>query len=206
MVSEVSEDDANALLRELREISERHSKCRNCQSKRKSRVEPEEDSSANNVFLRQTDENRDLNQYWYSKNTIETLCHAMRESLLKSKGRNVAFLSTPSLFFSLSQEEQENCVIFDVSLKIVRPVKCLPIFLTLISFYFVVRYFVGVLLGIPLLRLQPSNQHQRLPHWHVRPGHHRPSIHIHVGVGKVCNHGTTVIERQRVTYNSNHCR
>lgn len=126
-VSEVS-NDANALLRELREISDRHSKW-NCQSKRTSStrvVEPEEDIPANNAFLSQTDENRNLNQYWYSKNTIETLCHAMRESFLKSKGRKVAFLSTPSLFFSLSPEEQENCVIFDVSLKLVRPVKCWP--------------------------------------------------------------------------------
>ena len=117
--SEAINDDA--LLRELREISDRHSSCRNCQSENNSsrtRVEvpslSKEESPANS-FLSQTDENRDLNQYWYSKNTIERLCKAMRECLSMSEGRRVAFLSTPSLFFSLPPEEQEHCAIFDVS-------------------------------------------------------------------------------------------
>jgi len=66
-----------------------------------------------NNFLRQTGENRDLNQYWYSKNTIEILCNAITEGLSISNGSRVAFLSTPSLFFSLSSKERENCALFD---------------------------------------------------------------------------------------------
>eukprot|EP00758_Cryptobia_borreli_P007834 Tbor_TRINITY_DN5333_c0_g7::TRINITY_DN5333_c0_g7_i1::g.4763::m.4763 len=44
-------------------------------------------------------EDRLLNQYWYSAATIDTLC---RE--IELRGRKVAFLSTPSLFFSLKNE------------------------------------------------------------------------------------------------------
>ncbi len=153
---------ANALPNVLREMSEKHASCGNCQSKKV--VVPEEESPAN-VFLSQTDENRNLNQYWYSKNTIETLCHAMRESLLNSKGKRVAFLSTPSLFFSLSPAEQEYCVIFDVSLKIVRTVNVTPLPHIVLS-SFVVRYFVGVLLGISLLRLRRSNQYREQLPWY----------------------------------------
>ena len=55
-----------------------------------------------NSFLETTEENRQLNQYWYSKHSIETICNAIREGLELIKGKRVAFLSTPSLFFSLS--------------------------------------------------------------------------------------------------------
>ena len=69
-----------------------------------------------NTFLTHTNENRDLNQYWYSKKTIDTLCNAIREGLsLVDGGSRVAFLSTPSLFFSLSPKERQQCVLFDVS-------------------------------------------------------------------------------------------
>ena len=71
--------------------------------------------TASNEFLHRTGENRNLNQYWYSKNTIEVLCSAIREALSISKGSRVAFLSTPSLFFSLSSKEREHCALFDVS-------------------------------------------------------------------------------------------
>ena len=132
----------------LRKMSEKHSSCwTTCQSKKV--VVPEEESPAN-AFLTRTDENRNLNQYWYSKHTIETLCRALRECLLKSEGRRVAFLSTPSLFFSLSPEEQKHCAIFDVSLNIVRTVNLTPLPHVVLS-SFAVRYFVAVQLGISLL-------------------------------------------------------
>ncbi|KAL9179691.1 hypothetical protein ACHAXT_008981 [Thalassiosira profunda] len=66
-----------------------------------------------NDFLAATSEKGDLNQYWYSRNTIETLCDAIREGLQGCNGSRVAFLSTPSLFFSLSLEEREHCTLFD---------------------------------------------------------------------------------------------
>jgi hypothetical protein len=130
-------NDAGALVRELREISDRHSSWRNRQGTEEVNgaraVEPsssEEESQAN-VFLSRTNENRDLNQYWYSKNT---------------------FLSTPSLYFSLSPEEKEHCAVLDVSLIYSR--ESAPRSLLhhlLISSICAVRYFVGVLLGISLL-------------------------------------------------------
>lgn len=72
-------------------------------------------ASTNNEFLNQTGENADLNQYWYSKQTIDVLCNAIREGSSSCDGIRVAFLSTPSLFFSLSEEEREHCELFDVS-------------------------------------------------------------------------------------------
>ena len=137
-----------AILKELREISNKHSpyngSTSNTTTSKAAAEEPnkrprlaalsssdalseKENSSENadginnnegttcNEFLCQTGENRNLNQYWYSKKTIEVLCSAIREALSISKGSRVAFLSTPSLFFSLSSKERERCALFDVS-------------------------------------------------------------------------------------------
>ena len=69
------------------------------------------------TFHSKTDENGDLNQYWYSEKTCQVLCAAVKESMsLKTGGgggARVAFLSTPSLFFSLDEEERKQCVLFD---------------------------------------------------------------------------------------------
>mmetsp|Transcript_6249 Transcript_6249/g.10520 ORF Transcript_6249/g.10520 Transcript_6249/m.10520 type:complete len:219 (-) Transcript_6249:1007-1663(-) len=67
------------------------------------------------TFHSKTDENGDLNQYWYSEKTCLVLCAAVKESIsLKGGGgARVAFLSTPSLFFSLDEEERKQCVLFD---------------------------------------------------------------------------------------------
>jgi hypothetical protein len=128
-----------AILKELREISNKHSPYNGSTGNTTTSKEAEEpnkrprlalsssdalsekenssqvNDGTNNEFLHQTGENRNLNQYWYSKNTIEVLCSAIREALSISKGSRVAFLSTPSLFFSLSSKERENCALFDVS-------------------------------------------------------------------------------------------
>ena len=65
-----------------------------------------------NQFLARYKENADLNQYWYSKPTIEFMvqqCEAV--------GKRIAFLSTPSVYFSLKDKSiKENSVCFDVSL------------------------------------------------------------------------------------------
>ena len=71
-----------------------------------------------NNFLSQTAENRDLNQYWYSKRSIDVLCDAIREGLStldggSKAGGRVAFLSAPSLFFSLTPEERRRCALLD---------------------------------------------------------------------------------------------
>lgn len=61
------------------------------------------------------EENPNLNQYWFSEDTRETLCNAIRESILTKGGSTarVAFLSTPSLYFTLSDEERKQCTLFD---------------------------------------------------------------------------------------------
>jgi hypothetical protein len=116
-------EDTVVLLNELKEISNRHSSRNKSNenhttAKSSSKVERNELSSndqlTQNKFLDQTNENTNLNQYWYSKTTIDTLCAAIRESCVISEGKRVAFLSTPSLFFSLTDEERESCALFDV--------------------------------------------------------------------------------------------
>ena len=109
--------DQVELLKELKEISSaRHKRAHNHPPK----TLPEKentvyDACSKNEFLQQTAEKTDLNQYWYSQGTIETILGAIRESWNISGDKRVAFLSTPSLFFSLSEEERKNCALFDVS-------------------------------------------------------------------------------------------
>ena len=140
-----------AILQELKEISKRHSPYNkslgprvsssssssstntlNCMGEKENSLNNMGDENKfnddnqdcnDNTFLSQTNEKRDLNQYWYSKHTIDTLCNVVREGLSLSPssssiGSNarVAFLSTPSLFFSLSSKERQQCTLFDVSL------------------------------------------------------------------------------------------
>jgi len=143
MMNEEQHNKDAAILQELRDISNRHSpyynnssnsnlsgnrstttsdkensvECRAQDVDKTSSLDTTDDKDDNtNTFLTQTNENRDLNQYWYSKKTIDTLCNAIREGLaLVDGGSRVAFLSTPSLFFSLSPKERQQCVLFDVS-------------------------------------------------------------------------------------------
>jgi len=53
-----------------------------------------------------------LNQYWYSEITIETLSHTIEETVGSGGGR-VAFLSTPSLFFAVSEEVRSEAVLLE---------------------------------------------------------------------------------------------
>eukprot|EP00002_Diphylleia_rotans_P012742 TRINITY_DN2490_c0_g1_i13.p1 TRINITY_DN2490_c0_g1~~TRINITY_DN2490_c0_g1_i13.p1 ORF type:complete len:122 (+),score=21.86 TRINITY_DN2490_c0_g1_i13:99-464(+) len=62
-----------------------------------------------NSFLLRTRENADFNQYWYSLHTISRMI-----DVIEQNGKRVAFLSTPSLYFSLkSQEIKEASRVFD---------------------------------------------------------------------------------------------
>ena len=148
MMNEEQHGKDAAILQELRDVSNRHSPYYNNSSnnnhlscnrsattsdkensvdccaqdvdKTPSLDTTDDNNDNTNTFLTQTNENRDLNQYWYSKKTIDTLCTAIREGLtLVDGGSRVAFLSTPSLFFSLSPKERQQCVLFDVSCSIV---------------------------------------------------------------------------------------
>ena len=57
----------------------------------------------------------DLNQYWYSEHTIATLVQAVREQQQQARGTRLktAFVSTPSLFFSLNASERHDCRVLD---------------------------------------------------------------------------------------------
>jgi len=64
-----------------------------------------------NPFLARHKENADFNQYWYSKPTIMFLV-----SECEQFGNKIAFLSTPSVYFSLKNKElKANSKCFDVN-------------------------------------------------------------------------------------------
>ena len=69
-------------------------------------------------FLEETPENGQFNQYWYSLHTIEAMRQCINqvfESRSKTtESRQVAFLSTPSIYFALPEEERVHCTLFDV--------------------------------------------------------------------------------------------
>jgi len=64
--------------------------------------------SEKNRFLKLTGEDESMNQYWFSEKTIEFLVKQVEKH-----GKKVAFVSTPSIFFSVSKEFQDNCYLFD---------------------------------------------------------------------------------------------
>ena len=65
-----------------------------------------------NPFLARHKEKSELNQYWYSKPTIEFMA-----SQCEANGKRIAFLSTPSIYFSLKNKEiKDNSVCMDVSI------------------------------------------------------------------------------------------
>lgn len=110
-----ADEDTTVLLNELREISNKYSNARKEPKNKDCHEIKERQEVDQNQFLQQTCENSDLNQYWYSKPTIDALCDAIRESCEMRGDTRVAFLSTPSLYFSLSERERKGCVLFDVS-------------------------------------------------------------------------------------------
>ena len=63
-----------------------------------------------NPFLVRHKENADMNQYWYSKATINFMANEC-----ELYGKKIAFLSTPSIYFSLKNKEvRANSKVFDV--------------------------------------------------------------------------------------------
>ena len=109
-------------LNELREISNKRSKRFN------SKITPSTTKMVQGIndieingenmaaqFLNQYAEDSDLNQYWYSEGTIQVYCNAILEAISTSDCKNVAFLSTPSLYFALPLHARANSFLFDVS-------------------------------------------------------------------------------------------
>ena len=64
--------------------------------------------SKKNKFLKVYSEKEDFNQYWFSENTIDFIVKQIEKN-----GKKVAFVSTPSVFFSVNEELQKNSILFD---------------------------------------------------------------------------------------------
>eukprot|EP00762_Andalucia_godoyi_P002773 ANDGO_04392.mRNA.1 Protein-lysine N-methyltransferase DDB_G0272708 len=64
-----------------------------------------------NKFLKRTKEKADFNQYWYSKPTIDAMV-----SEVLANARCAAFLSTPSVYFSLPDDSdvRKNSIVLDI--------------------------------------------------------------------------------------------
>uniref|UniRef100_A0A7S1G4D1 Uncharacterized protein n=1 Tax=Bicosoecida sp. CB-2014 TaxID=1486930 RepID=A0A7S1G4D1_9STRA len=62
-----------------------------------------------NRFLLRTKEKEDLNQYWYSAKSIA----AMAAEVVATGGK-ACFISTPSIYFSLTKEQREGNYVFDL--------------------------------------------------------------------------------------------
>ncbi len=86
-------------------------------------AEEDNNSFAQNAtdFVNRNDENSQLNQYWYSIDTSSFLCNLIIEGLStisavdQTDSNRLAFLSTPSLFFTMSNndESKNNHVLFE---------------------------------------------------------------------------------------------
>ena len=66
-----------------------------------------------NMFLLKNKENADFNQYWYSKDSIMFI-----KDQVEKHAKSCAFLSTPSIYFSLKDKEvKANSKVFDFDTK-----------------------------------------------------------------------------------------
>ena len=73
-----------------------------------------------NPFLVRHKENADMNQYWYSKATIQFMVQQVTDMCQPDQSgshyKKCAFLSTPSIYFSLKDKAvKEAAKVFDVS-------------------------------------------------------------------------------------------
>lgn len=68
-------------------------------------------NSKNNKFLKLFSEKEDINQYWFSESTIEFIVN----QILKHTDENskIAFVSTPSIFFSCDDAIKQRSKLFD---------------------------------------------------------------------------------------------
>ena len=71
------------------------------------------DKLKKNRFLSTTKEVEDLNQYWYSNRTISAMARDV-EDVCAAPETRAAFLSTPSVYFSLSKEVRARSWCFDL--------------------------------------------------------------------------------------------
>lgn len=111
------EQQEKELLNELRDISKRHEMMR-CISNTKNKPYFSDNMNVSSAakFLDTRKENASYNQYWYSHETITHLCSLIIEAhaCIPENQRRIAFLSTPSLYFSMPNEVRlQSCNLFD---------------------------------------------------------------------------------------------
>ena len=71
--------------------------------------------SKKNKFLKITGEKEEFNQYWFSEMTIDFIINQVERY-----GKTIAFISTPSIFFSVTPEVQEKSILFDFDEKFLK--------------------------------------------------------------------------------------
>jgi hypothetical protein len=74
--------------------------------------------SKNNKFLKLFTEKEDINQYWFSESTIEFIINQI--TLNTDDSSKIAFVSTPSIFFSCNSQIQEKSVLFDYDDRLIK--------------------------------------------------------------------------------------
>ncbi|GMH49653.1 hypothetical protein TL16_g00575 [Triparma laevis f. inornata] len=124
-MSGMSPEEEAAMLAELKAISTKASDSRFdgfAQKVVKTVAVTDENTTTNGLntvdFLQGNPEDPALNQYWYSQASVDALTLEC-ERLIKSRGQNykVAFLSTPSIYFALSDESRGQCWVMDYDKK-----------------------------------------------------------------------------------------
>ena len=71
-------------------------------------------TTTNNRFLNRNPEKSEYNQYWYSKDTIGTFVKVIEDHLREDPSNRAVFMSTPSVYFSLSADLQKQAKLFEV--------------------------------------------------------------------------------------------
>ena len=73
-----------------------------------------------NKFLKLNKEKADFNQYWFSEKSIEFIINQIKKVYKNDKAIKIAFVSTPSIFFSLPEEIKDHSWLFEYDEKLLK--------------------------------------------------------------------------------------
>ena len=74
--------------------------------------------SKTNKFLKLYSEKEDINQYWFSESTIEFIINQIKTHT--DSYSKIAFVSTPSIFFSLEPSLRDQSYLFDYDERLIK--------------------------------------------------------------------------------------
>jgi hypothetical protein len=74
--------------------------------------------SKTNKFLKLYSEKEDINQYWFSETTIEFIINQINTHI--NDNSKIAFVSTPSIFFSCNSVIQDKSILFDYDDRLIK--------------------------------------------------------------------------------------